>query len=222
MVREEKDLAIVILIGGKSNRLGTEKGIMELMGKPLILHQIETFQKFDNDIFLIAHSEEQIYQYKKAISFPKTINFVIDDREIFAFQNLYKPMLGIYSGLKELDSLGFKHAFILSCDMPLIKPEVVELMIEKLGKYDCVIPRWDTGFLEYFFAIYPVQQGFKKAELILKTKNYGLVNFVDKSWNINYVSVEKFIKPLDPNLVSLININGPIDIYKVIKLFQTQ
>ncbi len=221
MAREEKDLAIVILIGGKCNRLGTEKGIMDLMGKPLILHQIEVFQKFDNDIFLIAHSEDQIYQYKKIISFPKTINFVIDDREIFSYQNIYKPMLGVYSGLKELNSLGFKYAFLLSCDMPLIKPEVINLMIEQLENYDCVIPRWDTGFLEYFFAIYPVESGFKKAELILKTKNYGLANFVDKSWKINHISVEKSIKPLDPNLVSLININGPIDIYKVIKLFQT-
>ncbi|MFX1239063.1 MAG: molybdenum cofactor guanylyltransferase [Promethearchaeota archaeon] len=220
MEGEEKALAMVILIGGKSNRLGTEKGILEIMGKPLILYQIEVIQKFSKDIYLIAHSEEQIYNYKKLVNFPKNINFIIDDRELFSYPNMFKPMLGVYSGFKELSSLGFKKAFLFSCDMPLIKPEVIELMISHSVEYECVIPKWENGFIEYFFAIYPVDKGFKRAKQILTTKNYGLVNFIDKNWIINYISVEKDIKPIDQNFISLMNINGPIDIYKIINLFQ--
>ncbi len=48
-------------------------------------------------------------------------------------------------------------------------------------------------------------------------KDYGLYDFINKSWKINYVSIEKSIQPLDENLVSLININGPIDIVKLFK-----
>lgn len=219
-MENRKDLSILILMGGKSTRFGIEKAVIELFEKPLILHQIETLHKFDNDIFLVAHSEEQIYNYRKQINFPEDITFIVDDREVFNYPNFYKPMLGIYSGLKELFRLNFKEVFLLSCDMPLIKSKVVEFMIKESKGYDCCIPRWRNGFLEPFFAIYPVKKGFYKAKEILKNENYGLYNFIDNSWKINYVSVEKSIQPLDHNLVSLININGPIDIAKLVNQFE--
>jgi len=218
-MENQKYLAILILIGGKSARFGTEKAVIDLFGKPLILHQIEILYKFDHDIFLVAHSEEQIFNYRKQINFPKEITFIVDDRDIFKHPKIYKPMLGIYSGFKELLNLGFEKAFVLSCDLPLIKPEVVNLMIEESLGYDSCIPRWDNGFLEPFFAIYPVEKGFYKAKEILTNENYGLYNFIDKKWNIKYVSVEKSIQPMDKNLLSLININGPIDIAKLLKLY---
>jgi len=214
-----KYLAILILIGGKSTRFGTEKAVIEFFGKSLILHQIETLNKFDQDIFLVAHSEEQVFNYHKSIEFPKEITFIVDDREIFKHLKIFKPMLGIYSGLKELFRLNFEKAFLLSCDMPLIKPEIIELMIKESEGYDCCIPRWNNGFLEPFFAIYPVEKGYYKAREILNSENYGLYNFIDKNWKINYVSVEKSIQPLDKNLMSLININGPIDLAKLIKFY---
>lgn len=214
-----KYLAILILIGGKSTRFGTEKAAIEFFGKSLILHQIETLNKFDQDIFLVAHSEEQVFNYRKSIEFPKEITFIVDDREIFKHLKIFKPMLGIYSGLKELFRLNFEKAFLLSCDMPLIKPEIIELMIKESEGYDFCIPRWNNGFLEPFFAIYPVEKGYYKAREILNSENYGLYNFIDKNWKINYVSVEKSIQPLDKNLVSLININGPIDLAKLIKFY---
>ncbi len=217
-MKNDKYLVFLILIGGKSTRFGTEKAIIELHGKSLILHQLEILSQFDQDIYLVAHSEEQIFKYRKEIDFPKEVTFLIDDRDIFAYPKIYKPMLGIYSGLKELNELNFEKAFLLSCDMPLIKAEVVKLMINESNGFDCCIPRWSNGYLEPFFAIYPVEKGFRKAKEILITENYGLINFISKTWNINYVSVEKSIQPLDKNLVSLMNINGPIDIAKLIKL----
>lgn len=217
-MKNRKYLAILILIGGKSTRFGTEKAIIEIYGKPLILHQLEILAKIDQDIYLVAHSEEQIYTYRKLIDFPKDINFIVDDRDIFEHPKIFKPMLGIYSGLKELNRLGFEKAFVLSCDMPLINPDVINLMINESKEFECCIPRWSNGFLELFFAIYPVGKGYLKAKEILITENYGLINFIDKNWKINYVSVENTIQPLDKNLSSLININGPIDLDKLIKL----
>ena len=214
-----KDLAILILIGGKSTRFGTEKAIVELLGKPLILHQIETLSKFDEDVFLVAHSEEQIFQYRKEIEFPKAVTFIVDDRSVFKHPKMFKPMLGIFSGFQELSKANFKNAFVLSCDMPLIKPEVIELMINQAKGYECVIPRWNNGFLEPYLAIYPVEKGLIKAKEILTNENYGLLNLIDKNWNIKYVSVEEKIQPLDKNLVSLINIKGPIDLVKLSKLY---
>ncbi|MHA1642777.1 MAG: molybdenum cofactor guanylyltransferase [Promethearchaeota archaeon] len=214
-----KYLAILILIGGKSTRFGIEKAVIDVLGKPLILHQIETLAKFDQDIFLVAHSGEQVFKYQKKIKFPKEVHFIVDDREIINNSKTFSPILGIYSGFKELNKLGFEKAFLLSCDMPLIKAEVIEYMIKESVGYDCCIPRWKNGFLEPFFAIYPVNKGFNRIKEILKREDYGLLDLLDESWKIKYILVEETIQPLDENLTTLINIKGPIDIAKLMKYF---
>jgi len=217
----EKKLAIIILIGGKNIRFGNESAaVLDVLGKPLILHQIETLSKFDEDVFLVAHSEYQINSYYKKINFPRDIKFVVDDLEILEDTELRTPMIGIYSGFKELDRLGFEKGFLLSGDMPLIKPKVIKLMINSVKGYDCSIPRWDSGYLEPLFAIYSVNNTFKLAKKSIQERNYALNKIIDESLNINYISVEESIKPLDQNLVSLINVNGPIDLEKVIKLYR--
>ncbi len=217
----EKKLAIIILIGGKNIRFGNESAaVLDVLGKPLILHQIETLSKFDEDVFLIAHSEYQINSYYKKINFPRDLNFIVDDTEFLEDAELRTPMLGIYSGFKELDRLGFEKGFLLSGDMPLIKPKVVELMINSIKGYDCGIPRWNNGYLEPLFAIYPVKNTFKLAKKSIQEHNYALNKIIDESLDINYISVEESIKPLDQNLVSLINVNGPIDLEKVIRMYQ--
>ncbi len=218
---DQKKLAIVILIGGKNIRFGNESAaVLDVLGKPLILHQIETLSKFDEDVFLVANSEYQINSYYREINFPRDINFIVDDTEIIGDSDVRTPMLGIYSGFKELNNLGFEKGFLLSGDMPLIKPEVIELLIKEVEGYDCCIPRWNNGFLEPLFAIYPVEKTYELAKKTIQEKNYAFNSIIDKTWNINYISVEESIKPLDQNLVGLINVNGPIDLEKVIKLYQ--
>jgi molybdopterin-guanine dinucleotide biosynthesis protein A len=217
----EKKLAIIILIGGKNIRFGNESAtVLHVLGKPLILHQIETLSKFDEDVFLIAHSEYQINSYYKEINFPRDINFIVDDTEFLEDKELRTPILGIYSGFKELNRLGFEKGFLLSGDMPLIKPKVIEFMINSIKGYDCSIPKWNNGYLEPLFAIYPVNSTFKLAKKTIQEHNYSLNEIIDLSSHINYISVEESIKPLDQNLVSLINVNGPIDLEKVIKFYQ--
>lgn len=212
----QKYLAIVILIGGKSNRSGYEKGEFELNGKPLILHQIETLSEFDEDIYIVANSEEQISKITRKIEFPKEVNFVVDKRDGFPYPEIFTPMIGIYSGFQKLNSLDFQKAFLLSGDTPLIKADLIKYMIENSKGYDCVIPRWENGFLETLFAIYPVKETYKKSKKIIQSqKHYALTKLIDEEWNIKYVSVENELKELDPKLLSLFNINGPIDIEKI-------
>ncbi|MFO7795628.1 MAG: molybdenum cofactor guanylyltransferase [Promethearchaeati archaeon] len=220
-MEQKKYLAIIILIGGKSNRTGYEKGEFELDGKPLLLHQIETLSEFDEDVYLVANSEEQILKIKKKIEFPKEVEFVIDDRDFFPYPGIFTPMIGIYSGFHKLKNLQFKKTFLLSGDAPLIKSKVIKYMINNSEGFDCVIPRWENGFLETLFAIYPVTKTFENAKNIIKSqKHYALTKLIDEAWNINYISVEKELKEIDPNLLSLFNINGPIDIEKIKRVYK--
>jgi len=183
------------------------------------LHQIETLVKFKKDLFLTANSEEQAHFFKKDFDIPDYVKFIVDNRELFPYSGIFTPMLGVYSSLKELNDLEYEKAFILSGDAPLIKKAVIELLITESNEYDCTIPKWNNEFLEPLFAIYPVKQGYQRAKECLINKNFSLNRLIDTNWKINYLSVEETIKPLDNNLVSLINVNGPIDIEKLMKFY---
>ena len=66
------------------------------------------------------------------------------------------------------------------------------------------------------------EKTFYRAQNVLNTQNYGIFNVIDKKWNTNYVSVEDKIRPLDDNLVSLMNVNAPLDIMKLMKFFKNE
>lgn len=219
-IKKPKYLAFAILIGGKSSKFNTEKKRFKFENKSLILHLIETLSNFDEDLFLISSSEEQLFSYKKEINFPEGIKFLFDDREYFPYPEINSPILGVYTALKELAILGYEKAFILSGDSPLIKKEVIRLLIDTSSNFDCSIPKWKNGFLEPLFAIYPIEKTLKKARENLIKREFNLNHLLEETWNINFISVEDSIQPLDNNLLSLININGPVDIEKLLKFYK--
>lgn len=214
----KKYLAIIILIGGQSIRFGSDKGLFEFKGKPLVSYQLDTLNQLDYNIFLIANSKQQVANYIEKINYELITAFIIDDQEILSDQGIHTPMLGLYSAFKELNLLGYKKVFVMSCDIPLIKNEVVKFLIKESKESDCCIPQWDNGFLEPLFAIYPIKKAGLMAEENLKKKAYKLTNLLDKSWRINFVSIEQSIKPLDRKLLSFININKQKDIKKLMEL----
>ncbi len=214
--KSKRNLAVLILIGGKSVRLGSDKGIFEYRGKSLISYQLDALNQRHYDIFLVANSKQQVQTYIERIDIKKIMAFIIDDYSILLDKSLRTPMIGLYSGFKELDLLGYRKAFALSCDLPLINLEVIKFLIEKSKRYDCCIPKWNNGFLEPLFAIYPVKKALFKAQKNLNKKTYKLTNILDYNWKINYISVENSIQPFDKNLSSFIHINEPLDLEKLI------
>ena len=217
---KNKSLAFAILVGGKSARFGEDKGIFEFLGKPLISYQIEVLSQFNHDIFIVAYSQNQIQEYIEKINYEKIMAFILDDRELVKDKNIRTPMIGMYSAFKELDKLGYEKAFVLSCDMPLINPEVVELLIQHSKGYDCCIPKWKNNYMEPLFAIYPVKKALKSSETNLKNELYKMLKIIEENWNTNYISVDDDIQPLDNNFLTFINVNSPIDLEKLLEVYQ--
>ncbi|MHA1525726.1 MAG: molybdenum cofactor guanylyltransferase [Promethearchaeota archaeon] len=215
-----KSLAFVILVGGKSARFGEDKGIFEFLGKPLISYQIEVLSQFNHDIFIVAYSQNQIQEYIEKINYKNIMAFILDDRDLVQDKNIRTPMIGMYSAFKELDKLGYEKAFLLSCDMPLINLDVVELLIKQSEGYDCCIPKWKSNYMEPLFAIYPVKKALKSSETNLKNEIYKMLKIIEENWNTNYISVDDDIQPLDNNFLTFINVNSPIDLEKLFEMYQ--
>jgi len=209
---KNKYLAVAILVGGKSTRFGSDKGLFEFRGKHLISYQLETLADLRKNIFIVANSTEQLRIYFDAINLENITGFIMDEPEILNDKNLRTPMLGMYSVFKELTKLNYDKVLILSCDLPFIKNEVLSLIFDKAEGHDCVIPRWDNDYLEPLFAIYPVKKALIATEYCLKNKLYKLTNILQDDWKTNYLSIERQIKQIDPNLISLANINEISDL----------
>jgi molybdopterin-guanine dinucleotide biosynthesis protein A len=209
-------LAIAILIGGKSSRFGSDKGLFKFKGKSLISYQLEVLDQLNYDIFLVANSKQQVQNYINNINYQKISGFIIDDYDLISDQSIHTPMLGLYTTFKDLNNLKYEKVFILPCDNPYLKIKVLKYMIKESKSFDCSIPQWNNGFLEPLFAIYPVNKAFLKARENILKNILKLVSLLDKSWKINYISIENSLKFLDENLSSFININNPSDIENLV------
>lgn len=212
---KEKNLAFTILVGGKSSRFGSDKGLFHFQGKPLISYQLEALRQFEYNIFIAARSINQVQHYVNLIDINNVSAFIIDETNDPAEKNLQIPLIGLYSSFKELNDLGFKKTLVLSCDIPLINKKVVKYLIDCSKKFDCCIPQWSNGFLEPLCSIYPIQKALIISKKKLKTKDYKLINLINSSWKTNYISIEKWLRPIDQNLLSFININTLDDIEKL-------
>jgi molybdopterin-guanine dinucleotide biosynthesis protein A len=207
-----KNLAIAILIGGKSTRFGSDKGLFPLFGKPLITHQLDILSQISKNIFLIAHSKNQVQDYIDKIDIQEIMAFILDDEDIKSKIVERNPLLGLYSAFKELNKLEYTKTLVLPCDLPLIQKDVIEFLVNESKSYDCCIPQWKNGFLEPLLAIYPTKKAFVSTQKNINNQDFKLVNLVEKSWKINYVSIEDLIQTMDPSLLSFININSLNDI----------
>jgi molybdenum cofactor guanylyltransferase len=102
----------IVLAGGKSSRMGQDKGLMLLQGKAMVLHVIEQLQPQVAEVLLVANAPAyQQFGFR-----------VVPDLVAEA-----GPMGGIYTGLTASAS---EYTIVLSCDMPFISAEAVRYLIE--------------------------------------------------------------------------------------------
>ncbi|NVM19020.1 MAG: molybdenum cofactor guanylyltransferase [Candidatus Lokiarchaeota archaeon] len=207
-----KSLAFVILIGGKSNRFGSEKGLFKFRGKALIDYQLDTLSRFENDIFLIANSKQQVQKYINSIDVKRIMGFIVDENDTGLEQESRLPLIGLYSAFKELKKIGYEKALILPCDTPLVKYKVIDFLIKQCKKFDCCIPQWQNNLLEPLIAIYTIKKAYESSLRNIEQNQYKLTRLISKDWKVNYVSIEQDFTKIDPNLLSFKNINKIEDI----------
>ncbi|SEM22653.1 molybdenum cofactor guanylyltransferase [Aquimarina amphilecti] len=108
---KDLDITGIILAGGKSSRMGQDKGLKLHRGKPFIYHIIKAIESITDRILIITNNPEYtIFGYP-------CISDVIPN---------LGPVGGIYTGLKHTKTA---HNLVLSCDVPLIDSLVFNKLI---------------------------------------------------------------------------------------------
>jgi molybdopterin-guanine dinucleotide biosynthesis protein A len=133
---KKKRLTGIILAGGRSSRLGRNKGLALLGGRPLIGHVIATLSAVCNEILISSNS------------------VLYNDFGYTVIPDEYPdsgPMAGIHACLKASSN---EHHFVLSVDTPFVSPEFISFMMEARGDGHIAAPWFGNEHYEPLCAYY--------------------------------------------------------------------
>lgn len=173
------EVTAIILAGGNSSRMGEDKGLMLLEGKPMIQHVIDVLQGVVEDIIIVSNNNE--YEQFGC--------------KVFADQVKGKgPLGGIYTGLIHSNT---QQSLILSCDIPYINANLLNLLISHSEGYDITIPEKD-GFTHQLIGVFSERCviTFKNA---LDDNELKLID-VFKKLNLNIIDANQFSQRLFTNV----------------------
>ena len=164
---------------------------------PLISWTAERASRFSSELFIVAKEKSKY----AGLGYP----VLLDE------SSEQVPLAGIITALER--RAGW--SLLLSCDTPLVKPGLLELLWQKKESGKICACR-TGGRLNPFPALYPnsILPFFKKAFAEGKWKLQRLLE------EAGCVLIEEMeVKKRDPDLVSFINVNSKEDLKKLEKLF---
>jgi molybdenum cofactor guanylyltransferase len=183
----------VILAGGKNSRFsGKNKALVRIGGKRILDRIYEVFTILFDKIILVTNDPVQYMEWD--------FDIVTD---IFPIRS---SLTGIHTGLFYITT---PYAFFVACDIPFIRKELIEILLDGVEPgIDIVIPETSKG-VEPLCSVYS-KRCFKPIEEQLEKKSLKIQRVFQK------VRVKKIpediLRTIDPDLVSLYNINTPDDL----------
>ena len=183
----------IILSGGKSSRIGQDKGLVKLDGKPLIAWVVDLLREVTDEIIVVVGSEENVPHYRAVV--PDDVRVIPD---------CYKedsPLIGLISGLREAKG---EYAAICACDMPFVVPDILELLFcVSCGLNGSLLVKSD-GWIEPIPSVYHVSNCLEYAEVLRKLGEMRIRKVLENMSDTVTISVEK-LRLIDPELVSLVD-----------------
>ena len=186
----------IVLAGGKSTRMGTDKAMLQYHNKSLLVHSIEKLHELFDEVILVTDTPGKYH-----ISGFNTCGI----REVSDEYPGSGPLAGIHAGLK---STNFEWSFVTACDMPFWGPEIVEALIREQQDCDAVVPRINDR-PEPLCAFYR-KTCLPAIESYLKNgtgKVTGFYQFI----KISYLDIKKKGQAEQLSLNTFCNINTPLD-----------
>tara|TARA_R100000935_G_C2826657_1_gene162688 strand:+ start:479 stop:1069 length:591 start_codon:yes stop_codon:yes gene_type:complete len=159
-LKKRSEIEVFVLAGGKSRRMGNDKGLVNFKDEPMISHVLKVLEKLNLPSSIISGNKE----YEK---FEKPV-----------YQDLIPnkgPLGGLYTALEISKS---PMIILLACDMPSIHSESL-LRLIALATPDKMVVSTDGKNISPLFACYPtsLKEAVKNALLNDELK---MLDFVQK------------------------------------------
>lgn len=192
----------VILAGGFSRRFGSDKGLVSLMGKPLVRHVVDKIPPVFNEILIVVSSEQQKKNFEFVVG--NDVKYVIDK------DNRQSPLIGSITGFE--NAIG-DYSVLLPCDAPLISTRIIQLLLDLCNNRTTVIPRWPNGYIEPLQAVYHTESALIAAKKAFTEGHLNMRSMIKKIAKVHYVSTT-ILEIYDPDLLTFFNVNTPQDLLK--------
>ncbi len=187
----------IILAGGRSQRMGTDKALLPLPGKAsetFLAHLISTLAPVCAEVLVVARDQAQF----AGVALPGI-------RPVFDQKPGGGPLMGLYSGLSAMQS---STALVVAVDMPFVQPALLTFLLDCYQRDTLVVPLVEN-VPQVLLALYPrsilplietlLEQGKRAPRALLEVAP------------ILYVE-EAQLREVDPQLRSFIGINTPQDL----------
>lgn len=188
--RSLADATAVILVGGKSSRMGRPKALLPFDGEPLIAHVVRKLASAFADIVVVAAPDQDLPPLPAVLA-----------RDDVAYQG---PVSGIYNGLKASTK---EACFVTSCDAPFLNLALIAHLYCQITECDVVVPFWQERF-QPLHAVYRASV----APLLKEQLDRGELRPIFLYDKVRTRKIhEDEIRNFDPEGLSLLNMNSPAE-----------
>ena len=184
----------VVLCGGKSTRMGSPKAMLPFGPETMLQRVVRLLGSVVTPIVVVSARDQAMPML------PGYARIARDEREGRG------PLEGLRAGLQALPA-SVEAAYVTSCDVPLIVPGFVSLMVELLGDHDIAVMEID-GFPQPLSAVYR-RALLPHVEALLASDRLRPAFLFDAVRTRRVSPAE--VASADPDLLTLRNLNTPDD-----------
>ena len=178
----------IILCGGKSSRMGRDKGSMIIQDKPMIKHVLSALNHQINEAIIVLNNQDRIGKYSKFINpedYTYTITYVEDKIKNKG------PMPGIMTGLSYIHS---NYALVLPCDSPYVSKNYITTIFSEIdADYQAIVPYHDND------------DKLKTSEPLHSIYNKNIVPIIENLVNEDVLHIKGLIEKIDTKFVLIDN-----------------
>ncbi len=193
--------AAIILGGGRSSRIGRDKGLLKLDDRSIFEIVLGKLKSLVKEIVLVTNTP-QLFNAKQGYR-------VVTDQ--IPYQG---PLGGILAGLS---SSSEKYNLIVAYDMPFLNTDLIKFLFDQISDEDVIIPCSEKG-IEPLFAVYS-KDCLPAIRRKLKSGKKRVISFFDEA-KVKYIEKER-VSDFDPQYLSFFNINSLEDWESAKKIYHS-
>ncbi len=180
----------IILAGGSSHRMGTDKSFLDLGGTPVIGHVVKVMTGAFARVLMITNDPDKYARF----GLPMKADIISG----------IGTLGGIHAGLTYIED---DAAFFAASDMPFIRPALIDYLVAAFHDTQAVVP-YLNGEYEPLLAIY-AKSCLSAVEKTIASRKRRAVGFLSNV-RVRIIRNDEF-STVDPDRISIFNINTPDD-----------
>lgn len=182
-------ISVVIQAGGQSSRMGVDKGLVPLAGRPMIEHVLARVAGLGAETLITTNNQDE-YEY---LGLP-----MASDEE---------PGAGALPGLRTaLRAAQGETVLVVACDMPFVNRLLLEHLLSLSREADVVVPRWKDRY-QTLQTVYARKKCLKAVDEALAQGERRMISFYPQVL-VRHVPPEE-VEEYDPTGRSFFNVNTP-------------